>query len=284
MCCRCVAEVAGNTNSHFGAFPCFNRYRARRPARRMGKRRAPIRRRRVIRRRRSRSGAGPKFHVRLMRRDHALLKAGQSIGVAFVTKIKDFVDGITWDYYKINKIVIKFQPRSDSRCPAGHETNGVCASSIDYDTPVAPKAFEELANLQNTRFFKTLSTHTRIFRPKAHTNLMGASANAGLVSSPWIDSGYPEVEHYGLRAWLTNNGGGDVSWDIIIKLYCTFKQPLFTAKKPVDSARLTAPLNNLARGEERPMTGDDQAPRSFAVSTAPPSRNPMYVESGTQTD
>jgi hypothetical protein len=170
------------------------------------------------------------MNFRFIKTDHFKLEANKGGGFALKFKLSDVQTSIEWDYYRLNKVVVKIIPRFN---PSFNESstmaNGMCASMIDLDDSTAPMSFEDICDHQNARLFQNSRIHTRQWVPVAHDALEGQSAGtfyAGLKKRPWINAGYTGVTHYGLKFWMANNGPHAIEYDLVMKYYFSFKQPI----------------------------------------------------------
>lgn len=139
-----------------------------------------------------------------------------------------------FDQYKINKVVVRFIPRStetvtrdynaNQQGPPNLTANFVCALQRDDDG--LPNSYEAVRRLQGSRERKMTRGMKWVFRPSLLTQL-GPAANSGysLAGSRWINTKYPGILHYGL-AWAIDSGSttGVFAHDVQAMLHISFRR------------------------------------------------------------
>jgi hypothetical protein len=55
-------------------------------------------------------------------------------GVTYHFKLTDFLSGqVSWDYYRVNALVVKFIPRTSPSHPGEDNGRALCACAVDLD-------------------------------------------------------------------------------------------------------------------------------------------------------
>lgn len=132
-----------------------------------------------------------------------------------------------YDNYRINKVVVKFVPRSTNNAQGANE-RGNFYSCLDFNDDTAFTASTAVADIlerSNVRITRSTSVHTRVFTPA----LSAAAYRAGatFAYSPkfkqWVDMTYPDCAHYGLKFVIANQDDLDMVYDYFITYYMSFK-------------------------------------------------------------
>lgn len=140
-----------------------------------------------------------------------------------------------WDYYRIRKVVITFDPRyNQADTPANAPAKTLMGSIpygstvIDLDSGDIPKTSsgDPFLNQSTRRKWNGLVKHTRILTPKCNnligdTTILGHGFNSG-PNTMWIDCSKTEVVHHGVKIFMENPGYG-ISWVVTKKYYVQFK-------------------------------------------------------------
>ncbi|XCD31261.1 capsid protein [bream circovirus 1] len=193
------------------------------------RRRRPIRRRRRVVSRRRQHGV---FHLRLIKQDQAVINANSFFGGAFSFKMADYLTSLSWDYYRINAAVVQFIPRVSPSFTSDANGGAICSAVLDYDDKVSPTTATSLMNQQGVRLWRNDRRFSIKWVPRVQIGLgynNGTEVSASGIGRPrqWINSAYNQVEHYGLKFVLANNGDTTkLEWDVITKLYISLKRPL----------------------------------------------------------
>lgn len=170
-----------------------------------------------------------------------VLTTGAAQGGAFSFSLNDLpnVTEFTtlYDRYKIKKIVLKLIPKVSQTVTQSPGSMSIVANSrghlfsaIDYDDVAVPPAVDTLLQYPNCKRTPTDRIHTRIIYPCIRSVLYNVADSSSLgfstAFSPqrrWIDCTMPKVQHYGLKWWLTQTNGIEVSYDIETTVYIQFK-------------------------------------------------------------
>jgi hypothetical protein len=113
-----------------------------------------------------------------------------------------------WDQYKFEQVTLNFQPvfSQQSFTSASGGVIGNFATVIDYDD-VASTNYATLLAYETCLHTPAYFPHSRTLRPRVASALYSGSTFSGYgnLSSPWIDTASGSVQHYGIKAALTNN-------------------------------------------------------------------------------
>jgi hypothetical protein len=178
---------------------------------------------------------GPVFHGRFHKADVQPVESGKGRGLGLTFKLKDFLpSAITWDYYRINMLVVKIIPRTSPAYPGEPNGRGINMGYLDFDSSTAPVVFTDMLNMQNMKKWYSDKIMTFKWRPRTTgglTNVETGGVVAASVNKPkvWINSSNWDILHYGLKLWLVNNEPTkQISYDIWTTAYISFKQPLIS--------------------------------------------------------
>jgi hypothetical protein len=198
-------------------------------------------------------------------------------GVTYHFKLTDFLSGqVSWDYYRVNALVVKFIPRTSPSHPGEDNGRALCACAVDLDDDTKPTSITDLANYQNCKIFRSDQIFSIKWRPAILLDVdkgdYKSPLAAGIKKKQWLNSSYKEIMHRGLKVWLANNSlNHETDWDILVTAYVSFKQPLirqsFTtgtdtsgfALGPVASLpalKDSLPWEHVANGLPRDSNGD----------------------------
>ncbi|UMM62404.1 putative cp [Circovirus gyurgyalag] len=140
-----------------------------------------------------------------------------------------------WDYYRIRKVVITFEPRytvADTNAnAAAKQVLGGCpygSTVVDLDDTTLPTGTtgDPFLNWSSRKRWHGLRKHTRVFIPKPGF-LLGTTSTTGNGffagrNNLWIDSNDTIVVHHGIKFYMENPKYG-ISWKVTKKYYVQFK-------------------------------------------------------------
>lgn len=202
------------------------KYRKKRYARRFRKRlrkRRGIRRRRVVRRgRRNRL-----HHFRrtitgsITATPGVLAPTGFSFSLDAVTNYSEFSN--LFDSYRINKVVVKFVPRTTDNGQGANE-RGNFYTVVDYNDITTLTNVANALERDTVRRTAATRVHTRVFRPAVATAAYKSLTTWGYMPSwkRWIDMSDPQVPHYGLKYVIDNRDDVNMVYDYFITYYMSF--------------------------------------------------------------
>lgn len=130
----------------------------------------------------------------------------------------------TFDQYRIDEIEVWIEPQS---APAATPTTvGLLVTAIDLDDAAVPVSFSVLESMQSSLVTSSYAGHYRKWKPH-----MAVAVYSGTFTSfqndpaDFIDMASPNVQHYGLKAGVTNTSSV-ATWLMSIRAKVTFKQTL----------------------------------------------------------
>lgn len=190
-----------------------------------------MRRRRIVRRRRTRVPRMLKrMNVHHFKRTFTLTPINSATspvfgGYAFtlsqLPNASEFQN--LYDQYRINKILIRFVPnRSESNVQTG-TTAGIAQFNtiLDYNDATAPTTLNELYEYANWRMTRGISIHKRLFTPASVdfvSGVGGAASGSNPTWKQWLSTSADGIQHFGLKYGL---GATAAAQDIIITPYVT---------------------------------------------------------------
>jgi hypothetical protein len=183
--------------------------------------------------------------VRLQRIDHIAIKAGASFGGCYKFKLKNFIGGASYDYYRIKKVVVQFRPRITPSIPDSEIKSTMCFGYIDLDDCTVSTDYRDYIQKQNVRQWATSKFMAFKWTPKVHYYVdakpdTGATVPTAAAFRPgrqtdWLNTYFDGIDHYGLKYYLAvgknpesgANADAQMEWDIVQKIYVQFKQPFW---------------------------------------------------------
>lgn len=132
-----------------------------------------------------------------------------------------------YDTYRINKVLVKFVPRTTDNALASGE-RGNFYSCIDYNDDsafVASSAISTILERDNVRKTRTTQIHSRCFRPAVAAAAYRSGATNGYMPKwkQWIDMSNPDVQHFGFKYVVDNRDDLVMAYDLYITYYMSFK-------------------------------------------------------------
>jgi len=145
----------------------------------------------------------------------------------------DQTDGYTdftalFDEYRIDFVTVTFNPMFNAQ-PLGPATllQSVLCTIIDYDDSVAPTAtsMRQFATYKETQGAKV---HVRSIKPRIADVILntGGALTAQRSSTGFVDMGYPQVPHFGLKYNARGGAAAQTSlqiWSIVVEYYMTMR-------------------------------------------------------------
>lgn len=183
--------------------------------------------------------------MRLQRIDHISINAGASFGGCYKFKLKNFVGGASYDYYRIKKVVVQFRPRISAAIPDSEIKSTMCFGYVDLDDCTVSTDYRDYVNKQNVRQWPTGKFMAFKWTPKVHYYVDNQTTNSNqVVATPtaaafkargtdWLNTYFDGIDHYGLKYYLAvgkasvGNDDAKMEWDIVQKIYVQFKQPFW---------------------------------------------------------
>lgn len=202
------------------------KYRKKRYARRGRKRMRRVRRK--IRRRIRRVGRRNRVHhFKRMVTGQITAAAGVNTpnGLVFtldsVTNYTEF--SALFDSYRINKVVVKFVPRTTDNGQGANERGNVY-SVVDYNDNTALASVAAALERDTCRRTVATRVHTRVLRPACASATYKSVTSWGYAPTwkRWIDMSDPQVPHYGLKYLIDNRDDLSMVYDYFITYYMSF--------------------------------------------------------------
>jgi len=125
-----------------------------------------------------------------------------------------------FDQYRIAAIETWLQPNQTNN---GGHTCWVY-SAIDYDSGAAPASLAALQQYSNVKETSLVDGHYHKFVPHvAFGAYAGAFTSYGNVSSPWLDSNSPTIQHYGLVFGCSQSTDNGITFNLQARFHLEFK-------------------------------------------------------------
>lgn len=133
-----------------------------------------------------------------------------------------------FDNYRVNKLLLKFVPRSTVNQQTGNAFLGEFISVIDYNDVVTPSSSAQLMEMDTHRKTTGFRTHARMWTPSVLTPQYSVGGSGSFVSNPrfkqWINSSNPDISHYGFKMSYDNTSNvAPVVWNVFLTAYMSFK-------------------------------------------------------------
>lgn len=132
-------------------------------------------------------------------------------GNSYLFKLSSVIDSTDftnlYDRYKINGIRLKIMYQADSASVGGLGVLPIFNYCPDYDDAAVPSSLNAVETKQKARsIILTANKPVSIFvKPKVASALYQSLLTGYAVSkAPFINSTYPDVQHYGLKTWINN--------------------------------------------------------------------------------
>jgi hypothetical protein len=182
----------------------------------------------------SRPIAHPKFRENIitvnMRYTSAAFLSSSTIsavysGTSFViSSFSDYAQYLgLFDQYKIDMIEAWLEPVVSQSTISSN--TGELYSAVDLDDANPPTSLTSVEGKQTSLVTNGLDGHYHKWIPHvAVATYSGAFNSYGNVSSTWIDSGSPNVQHYGLKVGITPTAANTV-YSLTVRAVVSFKQP-----------------------------------------------------------
>lgn len=127
-----------------------------------------------------------------------------------------------FDQYRVDLLEVWISPRV-SAILGGVDNPGILISAIDQTDP-GTATILQLQEYESALISHGTNGHYRRYKP--HVNVSAYAGGFGEFvneSSPWIDTIFPNVEHYGLKYSITQTSSV-YNIDLIVRAHLTFRQ------------------------------------------------------------
>lgn len=132
-------------------------------------------------------------------------------GNSYLFKLSSVVDSgdftNLYDRYKINGVRLKIMYQADSASVGGLGVLPIFNYCADYDDATVPSALNTVqTKLRARSVVLTANKPVSIYlKPKVATAMYQSLLTGYAVTkAPFINSTYPDVQHYGLKTWINN--------------------------------------------------------------------------------
>lgn len=171
------------------------------------------------------------LHTILRREDQVTVDDQKDVHLMFYWRLRDFTSSTTWDYYKINCVVMTFYPEQTPTYPMKTGLNRpINYVWIDYDDEDVPKEVPyNRAGLKHWMADQKFSI--KIFpRVLASAGQSSYKPNE-ITKSDWINTYYNDTHFLGLKASFSQiqpqgMGNEKCKYKIVMKAYVSFSQPI----------------------------------------------------------
>jgi hypothetical protein len=127
-----------------------------------------------------------------------------------------------FDQYKIDLVETWLVSKDPNG--SGQASVGLLASAVDLDDAALPTSFAAVQSYGSSLTSSGVAAHYHRWQPHAAlAAYSGAFTSYANETSPWIDSGSPNVQHYGLKCATMPGLGGTIPYDLIVRLTVTFR-------------------------------------------------------------
>jgi len=127
-----------------------------------------------------------------------------------------------FDQYKIDKLEVWLEP-AQSQSTVMTSTGSV-VTAVDIDDGSTPLSFANVKTIENSLTTEGTVGHYHHWVPRfaigAYTGTFGGYAQ----STGWIDSGSPNVQHYGLK-FATTSTSTVISYTLEVRAWISFRNP-----------------------------------------------------------
>lgn len=148
-----------------------------------------------------------------------------------------------YDFYKINKVVVKVLPFFSQVNSVGTSTGTFAAfssasnlrifSAVDYNDSTAPTTVDQLREYQNCKVTQYIKGHTRSFIPRVSLEgPSGANCVYPQLGNPWVATAASNIEFNALKMAIDTSllpaayiAPGDVLARVEVTYYISFKNP-----------------------------------------------------------
>lgn len=161
------------------------------------------------------------YFRRTYQADNILFQTGEQ-HIAYAFQLSDLPNASEFtslfDQYQIVGLKIKLVP-NNTEITINKAYNGStvvqtaaqgvpqCLSVIDYDDANVLSNKNEYLEYQNVRMFNVVTPHKRYFRPRVAVAVYQNPVTTGYgnTSRMWIDTTFPDVQHYGFKMYLDSS-------------------------------------------------------------------------------
>jgi len=121
-----------------------------------------------------------------------------------------------FDQYNIEELEVWLVPQQSSTVATNNPT---WYSVVDYDDAATPSALGSLQQYTNVITTPLSNGHYIRFRPHVAQSLYsGAFTSFGNMKAPWIDSGSPSVQHYGIKVGV-NVTPSTININLLVRIH-----------------------------------------------------------------
>jgi len=158
--------------------------------------------------------------------NRSVLSANSALPVGFARsfQVSDLAQATTllsvFDQYRIMQVEVWLKPQSAS---VGTQTATSLYTVLDYDDATTPISENQMQQYTNVTISAVVEGIYRRFRPHiAVAVYSGAFTSFKNELSDWIDSGSPNVQHYGFKA-LISPGPTTLAYDLEYRYWVQFR-------------------------------------------------------------
>lgn len=150
----------------------------------------------------------------------ATVYVAQSFAISSFSNSSEYLG--LFDQYMIEELEVWLEPVA---APGVATTNvGMLCTTVDLDDAATPTTFAQVEDKQSSITSSGINGHYHRWKPNMAVAVF-SGAFTSFASSPafWIDSGSPNVQHYGLKATSTNTSAV-ISYNLSVRARFAFKQ------------------------------------------------------------
>lgn len=175
-----------------------------------------------------------------------------------------------YQFYRINKVVVKFTPMStgkdvidvtNQQAPAmvrNDECRGMLLCAVDYEDSQVPVSETEVRSYQRMKQVPAFRELTMKWTPALLAPKYETGVDWGYQPQwkQWVRTMDYNVAHHGLKYWTFIDGGSNANkvlprWNLDITVYVSFKSPIPGYVAGSDSAELTKDMIHYSLPEEK---------------------------------
>jgi hypothetical protein len=175
------------------------------------------------------------YTVRQIRNSVVITQQAAGVGTAasYTFALADLDNATTFqtlfDQYRIDAIMVSIKPQNNA---IGLFTTASITLSdlyvvLDYDNATNLTSSATAREYDNCMTLAPTESGMRVFQPRmAVAAYSGAFTSFANLQDQWIDSAYPNVIHYGVKAYLPGGAAGQTSlqvWELIFDYYVSFR-------------------------------------------------------------
>jgi hypothetical protein len=141
-----------------------------------------------------------------------------------ITQVASFA--ALFDQYKIDKVEQWILPRNPSSATGAAVYRGLLYSVVDYDDASALSAASDYLGYANCVVSPATEGHYRVYKPHIAVAAYGGAFTSYNNKEPdWVDTGYPAVQHYGLKIGIgaSDAAADEVVIDLVTRVHFEFR-------------------------------------------------------------